>query len=455
LVAALTRLLAYSCAMPISRRGFLFTATGATAAAALVAPTVLTKSATPAPDDWKAVRSLFNLDPNWVHASLFFLASHPKPVRDAVDAYRAQLDRDPLNTVENALFRDESQSLPLRARQAVASFIGGSAADIALTSNTTTGITLLYQGLSLRTGDEIVLTEHDHEVHHSAAEYAAARSGATVRKVALFRPHDASQVTVEGLVTKLRDAIGPKTRVLGITWVHSSSGLKLPLREIASAVQSVNAKRAAAERVLLFVDGVHGMGSTKREIVETGIDGFAAGLHKWMMAPRGTGFVWAKPEVWAGLQPLIPSFSSFELFQAWIEGRAPKGPANAGWFEPGGFQAYEHQWGIGAAFAFHDSIGHDRVVKRIETLNGLAKKELAAMTHVHLRTPMSPALSAGIIAFEVDGLTPEKVVERLREKRILATTSPYAVTYPRLAFGIANDERDVERAVEAVRGLKA
>ncbi|MHB0972068.1 MAG: aminotransferase class V-fold PLP-dependent enzyme [Thermoanaerobaculia bacterium] len=76
---------------------------------------------------------------------------------------------------------------------------------------------------------------------------------------------------------------------------HSSSGVKLPLREIASAVREVNASRDAAKRVVLVVDGVHGLGAESPDVVATGVDVFVSGLHKWMLAPRGTGFVWARP----------------------------------------------------------------------------------------------------------------------------------------------------------------
>ncbi|HEX2836481.1 MAG TPA: aminotransferase class V-fold PLP-dependent enzyme [Thermoanaerobaculia bacterium] len=432
--------------MPVSRRAFFLT-TATAAGATLLAPELLTEAKNDLAD-WKSVRALFQLDPAFVHAGLFYFSSHPKPVRDAIDAYRKQLDVDPLTTVETAMFGSDATHLPTRACNAIARFIGGRGEDIALTGNTTAGLALLHHGVPLKEGEEILTTEHDHAVHHDAIHLAAARSGARVRRIALFPPHDASNVDVDSLVTKIGEAITPATRVLALTWVHSSSGLRLPLREIVTAVRAKN------ERVLLFVDGVHGMGATTRDIVSTGIDGFASGLHKWMFGPRGTGFVWAKPEVWAQLQPLLPTFSSFELFSAWVEKRAPKGPPRANWFSPGGFHSYEHLWAIPSAFTLHETIGHERIVKRIAELNAMAKRELASMKHVRLRTPLEPSLSAGINCFEVDGIGAEEVVQRLHEAKVLAAASPYAPSYPRLSFGIANDERDVERAVEVIRTMR-
>jgi len=153
------------------------------------------------------------------------------------------------------------------------------------------------------------------------------------------------------------------------------------------------------------------------------------------------------------MRPVTPSFQSEELYIAWMEQRPPRRPFPAAYFGLGGFQAYEHVWAIPAAVALHEGIGPERVRARIRALNGRLRDELTAMPRVRLRTPRDPALSAGITAFEFDGLSPEAVVGRLREHRVLASTSPYRPSYARLSFGIANSEAHVDRAVRAVRAL--
>lgn len=86
-------------------------------------------------------------------------------------------------------------------------------------------------------------------------------------------------------------------------------------------------------------------------------------------------------------------------------------------------------------------------------LNTMAKSAMAGMRHVRLITPSSPELSAGIICFEVDGLGPEQVVERLRERGIIASSTPYRVSYARLAPSLINDEAEVERTMRALASL--
>jgi selenocysteine lyase/cysteine desulfurase len=120
---------------------------------------------------------------------------------------------------------------------------------------------------------------------------------------------------------------------------------------------------------------------------------------------------------------------------------------------PGGFLAYEHQWAMGAAFKFHDQIGRRRIGDRIRALNDQCKDGLARLSRVRLHTPRNAELSAGLVAFEVDGHAPADVVERLLAKKIVASTSPYHVTYARLAPSLVNTPEDVETALAAVRAI--
>lgn len=439
----------------LSRRRFLLTsalAAGAGAVSTGAAAEKKPRASTDSFKDWSAVRRQFELDPRYIHLGLFFLASHPRPVREAIASYRQQLEANPLHTVERLVFGGPQEYVPAKVCNAIASYIGGSADDIALTQNTTTGLAVIYQGLPLKPGDEILTTAHDHFVHHEAIRLAAERSGATWRKVPLFDAYDA--ISADGMVERLRKAIRPETRVVGVTWVHSSSGLKLPLRRIADALAVVNRERAPERRVFFVVDGVHGLGVEAPDIVAMGMDAFSAGTHKWIFGPRGTGFVWARPEVWSVMRPLMPSTSSAELFFAWAGEKPPEMPARATWFSPGGFQAFEHYWAVPTAFEFHQAIGPQRITGRIHELNAQLREGLAKMPHVTLYTPRSQALSSGMVCFDVKGMTAQQTVQRLAERnRILASTTPYAVPYARVAFGIQNTPDEVEKTLAAIRSM--
>lgn len=436
--------------MAMTRRGFL-TAPPALAALALLPSPLLAAVAAQTPalsdlSDWDAVRAQFALDPAYLHFASFFIASHPAPVREAIEGYRRAIDANPFLVIERGLFEDEAHNVPLQVQTEIADYLGGRAAEVCLTANTTTGLALVYHGLPLKPGDEVLCTTHDHYSHHESIRLATERAGATMRKIPLFE--DAASATTDSLVDALLAGIGPKTRVVGLTWVHSASGIRLPIRELAAALRA-----RGGEPPLLVVDGVHGLGSADETVARMGCDYFCAGTHKWMFAPRGTGLVWATAENWARLRPTVPSFSDLDQYVAWEKDAVPASPTNANRMSPGGFVAYDHQWATAAAFRMHRQMGKARVAARIRALNDQCKAGLAANRKVRIHTPMSGDLSAGLVSFEVDGLTPAQVVKQLLARNIIASTSPYAITYARLAPSLVNTPGQVEQAVRAVREI--
>ncbi|HEX5709620.1 MAG TPA: aminotransferase class V-fold PLP-dependent enzyme [Pyrinomonadaceae bacterium] len=396
--------------------------------------------------DWAWVRSQFDLAGDLIHLGLFFLASHPRPVREAIERHRRALDANPLFYVGSNTRKYEEE-----AQAAAAEYLGGRAEEVALTDSTTMGLALVYQGLPLSAGQEILTTAHDHYSHHESARLAAERAGATVRRVALFDRFDA--ISEDEIVARIARALTPRTRVVGVTWVHSSSGLKLPLRRIAEELARANRGRDERDRVLLVVDGVHGLGVEDETLAETGCDFFVAGTHKWMFGPRGTGVVWARAETWRSMRPVIPAFADAPV-GAWMRGdEGPREETRAAWVSPGGFHSFEHRWALPAAFEFHKRMGRARVASRIHTLNEQCKEGLAAMRHVKLYTPRGSKLSAGLICFDVEGMKPFEVTDRLLKRRILATTTPYATSYARLAPCLLNTPEEIERTLREIRAL--
>jgi selenocysteine lyase/cysteine desulfurase len=120
---------------------------------------------------------------------------------------------------------------------------------------------------------------------------------------------------------------------------------------------------------------------------------------------------------------------------------------------PGGFHSFEHRWALDQAFVFHQTMGKARVTARIHDLNDQLKQGLAAMRHVTLHTPTSRELSAGIVCFEVAGMSPSRVVTELRERGIVASVTPYTTQYARMAPGVLNSPAEIETVLKEVRAL--
>ena len=440
--------------MSMSRRQLLAsTAWSAVAGAAAARRSLAQAEVSRTADDFADrawVRGQFDLTPEYLHFSQFFIVSHPRPVREAIERLRRAIDSNPFLIVEHGLFGTRDRNMQWPAQRAAADYIGGRPEDIALVDSTTEGLALIYHGLSLKPGDEILATTHDHYVHHESIRLAAQKLGATWRRVPLYDRADA--VTVDEVTANLRQAIAPNTRVIGLTWVHSGTGVKLPVRKLAAVISEANIKRAENDRILLVVDGVHGFGNQDETPVDMECDFFVAGTHKWIFAPRGTGIVWGRADAWTRIRPTVPSMSSDDAYEGWVENKDP-GPTQARLVSPGGFKAFEHQWAMPEAFAFHQSIGRKRIADRVAALSTQCKEGLARMSHVKLHTPRAPELSAGINCFEVAGVAPETAVHKLLEEKVIASASPYKTSYVRLAPSLVNDEQQVDQALRAVYAL--
>src|SRR5262245_5065586 len=156
-------------AMTLNRRDFVATVglslVGSAAARTAAANEPAAVPSVDSGSDWAEVRAQFDLAPDWMHFSQFYIVSHPKPVRDAIERFRRQLDVHPFTTVEHGMGFDaflgedsKDDPLPVRVQRAAAQYVGGRPEEIALTDSTTQGLALIYQGLTLKPGDEILCT---------------------------------------------------------------------------------------------------------------------------------------------------------------------------------------------------------------------------------------------------------------------------------------------------------
>jgi selenocysteine lyase/cysteine desulfurase len=399
-------------------------------------------------DTWAGVRESFELDRSRVQLSSFLLAPHPRPVREAIVDHRRRLDADTA-----VYLQDQEERLEAEVLQAAAGYLAVAPEEIAVTGSTTMGLGLLYATLALAEGEEVLTTEHDFYSTHEALRLRAEATGAAIRTIRLYdEPATASE---DAVVETIRDAVTPRTRAVALTWVHSSTGVKLPVRAIADVLGERDAE-LGKRKTLLCVDAVHGFGVEPEPPGELGCDFLVSGCHKWLFGPRGTGIVWGRAEAWAETSPTIPSFTDQESFEAWLRAREPTGPTTAAAFTPGGYQAFEHRWALAEAFAFRQEIGRERAAERTRSLAGRLKDGLREIPGVVVRTPLDERLSAGIVCCDVPAATslPDAFVHRLREEHgVIASLTPYATRYLRFGPSIVNSETEIDRALEAVRGL--
>ena len=381
-------------------------------------------------DKWRQLRDLFPLERDTAHFANFLITAHPRPVQDAIDRYRHDLDRNPA-----ALMDWESQYEWKRegeVREWAARYLDVRPRQVALTGSTTEGLGMIYGGLQVAADQEILTTVHEHYSTHKTLAFRSRHQGTQVRKLRLFdKPWEISK---DQVLTTIDQAIRPNTRVLGMTWVHSGSGVKLPVGEIGELVRRHNRDRDEAHRILYVVDGVHGFGVDNRTFADFNCDYFISGVHKWMFGPRGTGIICAASEQMGPLTPTFATFSQDEDFATIMT--------------PGGYHAFEHRWAMGKAFELHLQLGKADVQSRIHQLNDRLKERLLEHKQIQLVTPRSSEFSAGFTFFRIKDRDPDAIAAYLVDNKVMSDAVNRDVgPVIRLAPGLLNDEQEIDRAM--------
>ncbi|PAY18430.1 aminotransferase [Rhodopirellula sp. SM50] len=397
------------------------------------------------PYSWAEVRRQFRLAPHLVHLAPMLFASHPRPVRRALSRYRRILDRNPKRAHDDLEIND------VRVLCRAASYFGCSPNQIALTDSTTMGLGLLLTSLDLHENDEILQSEHGHYSSDASIRYALDRSQAKRAERALYDHHAPMDASEEVMVNQLLSGVSDATRVVVVTWVHSSTGVKLPLSTIAERITILNQDRAAEQKILLVVDGVHALGVEDFNLQEGSCDFFIAGCHKTLCGPRGTGIIWGSEAGWKRVRPTIPPFGA-ERIECWRKGLGDSAAIGRR-MTPGGYHSYEHRWALAETFDFQLAIGKQRIQRRIHRLAQFCKRKLAEMPHVQLLTPMSQDVSSGIVCFNVNGWDPNELEIELSRNGVIASASPYNNPCMRFSFGLYTNRRDIRRGLSVIESL--
>ena len=282
-------------------------------------------------------------------------------------------------------------SLKDEVRNKLANFIGASPDEIAINRNTTEGMNLIAGGLDLEEGDEVLITTMEHPAGYHPWKMKEKRDGIKIIEVPIGSPPK----NVDEIIGSFEKQITERTKVISISHTVFITGLIFPLKEISELAHSRN--------ILVAADSAHGFGMLNLEVKELGIDLWASSPYKWGGAPTGCGVLYVKKESQDKIWPAIAS-------SGWDN------PESASRFETLGQRADPLFFALSEAMNFQNSIGRDRIERRIKALSRHLKDGLKTIPGVRLHTSMDPYLSAGLTAFSVEGAEPETIVNYLREK---------------------------------------
>jgi len=283
------------------------------------------------------------------------------------------------------------------ARRGLAAEFGCDPEEMAITRNASEAMETLTLGIDLKPGDEVVLTNQNYPRMITTWEQRARREGIVVKKISFPVPPPSPADVVD----RFRQAMTPRTRVIEVTHITNLTGQILPVREIV---------RMARERgVEVFVDGAHAFAHFPFKRDELDCDYYGTSLHKWLLAPIGTGFLYVRKEKQKKIWPLMAA--------------PPAMDENVRKYEEIGTLPAANHNAIAAALAFHRGIGAARKAARLRWLRDRWARRLAAADpRFRILTPLNDTESCGIALVHVEGIDTEKLQAFLWEKHRIMTT---------------------------------
>lgn len=311
-------------------------------------------------------------------------------------------------------------------RHQVAQAVGCDAEGLALTRGATEAMEIVQMGLDFAPGDEIVTTDHDFFRMLNSWEQRARRDGVVVKRVAVPTPPDRP----EDLVEALERAITPRTRLLAFCHITNVNGQIYPVRQLCELARS--------RGIPTLVDGAQAFGHVATNFDELGCDYYAGSLHKYALAPLGTGFLAMRRERIADVWPLNPSAASRRDDIRKFE-------------DVGTHQAAAHN-AVGEALRYREALGQDAVSERLAELTTHWTSALADQPGITLFNRFSEDHTCGIATFGMDDTEPRELVDQLWT-RFGVVVRP--VTLPdcqgvRVSPHIYNTLRELDRFVDAV-----
>ncbi|MEO8128256.1 MAG: aminotransferase class V-fold PLP-dependent enzyme [Bryobacteraceae bacterium] len=331
--------------------------------------------------------------------------------------------------------RAKFNTLAEESRKKAAAHLGVSADEIALVRNTSEANNTINNGISLKAGDEVLLWEQNHPCNNAAWDVRAARHGFTIKRVAV-----PPTVKSEDEIVKLFEAaLTPRTKVLSITYISNTSGMRLPAKQLCSMARQRN--------IYSHVDGAQTWGYLKLNLREMGCDSYGASAHKWFMGPKQVGILYVRQDRIAELWPSIVSVGWND--DSFKTRTASKKFETLGQRDDGGVSA------IATAADFHSMIGLERIEARTTALASALKEGLSKMNKVAMVTPVDPALSGGVVICRMPGLDRTQMsalVQDLYEKYGIAGAATGGL---RLSPHVYNTMADIDAAVRGVRALLA
>jgi selenocysteine lyase/cysteine desulfurase len=318
-----------------------------------------------------------------------------------------------------------AESLAEKTRTVAARFLGCDLSEIVITTSTTNGMNAVAQGLRLKAGDRILLTDQEHSGGLSCWKYYAKYYGAVIDTVAVPNGEN----NAEAILNRIKKAVTAETRLISVSHVFSSTGLRMPIAEISALARS--------KGILCIVDGAQAAGAIKVNVKELGCHAYATSGHKWLMGPKGTGLLYLSKDA----QEIIRPMQFDESYNTYNNGN---GVVNLACI-----------LGLGKALEYLESVGINKVEKHNLSLQNRLSEKLRNISSLKIVSPPAGQLASPMLACvlpgKVDRVAFVKMLFEKHKLSIRATHKEFGFNGIRFCTHIFNTEKEVDFAAAVLQ----
>jgi isopenicillin-N epimerase len=237
------------------------------------------------------MKSQFLLNPNITFLNHGSFGACPKPIFEELKRFQLELESDPVDFIQ----RKQTHYLKT-ARESLAEFVGCNAKDLFFTANPTFAINVIMRSIKLNEGDEILSTNHEYGAMDRTWNFYCKKSGAKYIRQEISLPI----VSKEQIIDEFWKGYNKNTKVVFLNQMSSATALIFPVKEICAKAKDLG--------LITIIDGAHVPGHIDLNIVDLNPDYYTGTLHKWMLAPKGSSFLYVRPKLQKDLEPLVVSW---------------------------------------------------------------------------------------------------------------------------------------------------
>jgi len=377
------------------------------------------------------LRNQFLLRPDITYLNFGAFGSCPKPVFQQYQQLQLELEQEPsyfMNVAGPQYLKESKKSL--------AEYLNAHEDDLVYVSNPSFAANIVAKNFPLKQNDEVLATNIEYGACDLTWEYYCKKSGAVYKRQNIQLPIESKESFVQNFLSGLTD----RTRLIFISHITSSTGLRLPVEEISSIAKEKN--------IPVFIDGAHAPGQIPVDLSLLDVDFYTGTCHKWMMTPKGCSFLYVKKEWQNSLEPLAVSWGYNAI--------RPSHSQFLDYHQIQGTRDYTAFLTVPHAINFIKENNWEEVSSRYQQMTQTNAPELCSHLNTKPIAPISNEFVAQLYSAEVKTKEPEKLHNYLYEKHKIQIPVMYqnGKTYLRYSLNAFNEQSDLDKLFDAIKEIK-